>query len=67
MRSLLTAAALVAVVATSAAAKVQAAQVDRSASGCLECHQGIEPIRETGSGMAEEILALGQAKGDPAG
>ncbi|MFH1920629.1 MAG: cytochrome C, partial [Planctomycetota bacterium] len=67
MRSLLTAAALVAVIANGVAVMAQTARSDEPASGCLECHQGIEPIREASSGMAEEILALGRTKDDPAG
>jgi len=33
----------------------------------MACHQGIEPIREEGSGMSRQILAQGKALGDPAG
>ena len=40
---------------------------EEQASGCLSCHAGIEPIREAGSEMLEEIVALGRAKGDPHG
>ncbi|OHB66254.1 MAG: cytochrome C [Planctomycetes bacterium RBG_13_63_9] len=36
-------------------------------SGCAKCHRGIEPIREAGSQMADEILAWGETLGDPAG
>ncbi len=36
-------------------------------SGCLRCHQGIEPIRAAGSGMAKAIAELGEKTGDPAG
>ncbi len=47
------------------------AQDDQTAvdegTGCLKCHQGIEPIREVGSQMATEILEVGEAEGDPAG
>ena len=67
MRPLLTAIALVAGLGTTTIATAQAVQSDQSTSGCLECHQGIEPIREDGSEMLGEILALGEAKGDPAG
>ena len=31
------------------------------ATGCLKCHQGIEPIREDGSQMAADILELGES------
>jgi len=34
---------------------------------CLACHQGIEPIREHGSEMMQQIYAQGKAKGDPNG
>ncbi len=36
-------------------------------SGCLACHKGIEPIRESSSGMMQEILDVGKARGDAAG
>jgi hypothetical protein len=36
-------------------------------SGCLKCHKGIEPIREGGSQMLQEILEWGESDGDPAG
>lgn len=36
-------------------------------SGCLACHAEIEPIREIGSQMLEQIMDRGQAMGDPAG
>lgn len=36
-------------------------------SGCAACHKGIEPIREDGSGMMQEILDVGKARGDKAG
>ncbi|MFV1965984.1 MAG: cytochrome C [Pirellulaceae bacterium] len=38
-----------------------------SQTGCIRCHEGIEPIREAGSGMATEILELGELEGDPDG
>ncbi len=36
-------------------------------SGCMACHQEIEPIREIGSKMLDEIMAKGAEMGDPAG
>ena len=36
-------------------------------SGCMKCHAGIELIREPGSQMLEQIMALGKEMGDPAG
>ena len=36
-------------------------------SNCLACHKGIEPIRQDGSGMMQEILDVGKARGDAAG
>lgn len=36
-------------------------------SGCIACHQGIEPIREPGSLMMQQIMAEGASGGDPAG
>ncbi len=36
-------------------------------SGCTVCHKGIEPIREAGSKMLEEIRAQGKSDGDPEG
>ena len=36
-------------------------------SECAKCHAGIEPIREPGSRMMQEIQALGRQQGDPDG
>ena len=36
-------------------------------SGCMACHAGIEMIREPGSQMLAQIIARGEAEGDPAG
>ncbi|TWT81866.1 hypothetical protein CA13_33200 [Planctomycetes bacterium CA13] len=36
-------------------------------SGCMKCHGEIEPIREVGSEMLSQIMALGDELGDPAG
>jgi len=38
-----------------------------SGGGCVACHADIEPIREDGSEMLAEILALGESLGDPSG
>ena len=37
------------------------------ASGCMACHGEVEPIREVGSQMLDQIMAKGKAIGDPAG
>jgi len=49
------------------AAAAGAPKPDEPASGCLRCHAGIEPIREEGSEMMQEILEWGASDGDPAG
>ena len=67
MRLLLVGAALAVWTATSTVSGARAAPADQPASGCMECHQGIEPIREEGAEMLEEILALGEGEGDPVG
>jgi len=36
-------------------------------SGCLACHQDIELARELRQETLQEVLALGQSRGDPAG
>lgn len=36
-------------------------------TGCLTCHQGIEPIRDPNSEMMKQIFAKGKAVGDDAG
>ena len=36
-------------------------------SGCMACHGEIEPIREVGSEMLDQIMQRGEAMGDPAG
>ena len=36
-------------------------------SGCLTCHAGIEPIRDSESPMMRGITAMGRRMGDPAG
>jgi hypothetical protein len=38
-----------------------------SQTGCLACHQGIEPIREAGSEMLRQIIELADAASDPQG
>jgi len=49
------------------AASLGAEQPDEAATGCLKCHEGIEPIRQPGSGMLEAILEEGENLDDPAG
>jgi len=48
-------------------ALAQTSEPEPVPSGCLTCHGGIEPIREAGSPMMQQILALGRERGDPAG
>lgn len=36
-------------------------------SGCMACHSEVEPIREIGSEMLNQIMQRGEALGDPAG
>ena len=67
MRPLLRAAGLVGICAATAAPRAHCAQPEEADSGCMACHQGIEPIREEGSEMLARILALGEGMGDPAG
>ncbi|GAA5511149.1 multiheme c-type cytochrome [Novipirellula caenicola] len=38
-----------------------------ASSGCMACHAEIEPIREVGSEMLNQIMQRGEALGDPAG
>ena len=40
---------------------------EAAASGCMACHGEVEPIREVGSEMLNQIMAKGKAIGDPAG
>ena len=40
---------------------------EAASSGCMACHQEVEPIREIGSEMLNQIMAKGKAMGDPAG
>ncbi len=44
-----------------------AAESQKPVSGCLQCHRGIESIRQNGSGMMEAILEEGENRDDPAG
>lgn len=50
-----------------AATNAQTTAPTAEESGCLACHEGIEPIREAGSGMSDQILKEGRRMGDPAG
>ncbi|WP_231743669.1 cytochrome c3 family protein [Stieleria neptunia] len=58
-------------VATTAVAVSQERLVDHfpqaADSGCMACHGEIEPIREIGSEMLNQIMARGTELGDPAG
>ena len=58
---------LVAGLGSFTAALAQGQPPAQAPSGCMGCHQGIEPIREAGSEMLEEIFAYGQSQGDPDG
>lgn len=49
------------------AARKEKEPVSKPASGCMACHEGVEPIREKGSKMLAEILDEGRSSGDPAG
>lgn len=40
---------------------------EAASSGCLTCHGEVEPIREIGSEMLNQIMQKGKAAGDPAG
>lgn len=53
------------VIVTWTAAQTESA--DKPAAGCIACHKGIEPIREAGSKMLEQIFAQGESRGDPHG
>ena len=66
MKWLHLAAAVLAVFVTATAVHAQTAD-GQPTSGCLKCHQGIEPIRQAESEMMQEIFALGRGRGDPAG
>ncbi|MFH1417896.1 MAG: cytochrome C [Planctomycetota bacterium] len=50
-----------------AGAGAQPQSREAEGSGCLPCHEGIEPIRETDSLMMRQILSMGRGMGDPAG
>jgi hypothetical protein len=43
------------------------AEAQPAGSGCLVCHEGIEPIRDPNSQMMQEIFVQGSKLGDPAG
>ena len=40
---------------------------EAASSGCMKCHAEVEPIREIGSEMLNQIMTRGKASGDPAG
>lgn len=45
----------------------ESAEPKEEASGCLQCHAGIEPIRQPGAKMLQAILEEGENRDDPAG
>lgn len=51
----------------SSGANAQQSGTGDNTTGCLECHNGIEPIRDPNSEMMQEIFIQGQRLGDPAG
>ncbi len=51
----------------SAGAEAQTLGRAAESSGCLACHDGIEPIRDPQSEMMQQIFRLGKMRGDPAG
>jgi len=67
MKSLLMVAASVVGLAMGSANDAHTAAPEDATSGCLECHRGIEPIRQPGSNMLEAILDEGENRDDPAG
>ncbi len=52
-------------VSSGAEAQIPGSTAD--SSGCLACHNGIEPIRDPNSEMMQQILIQGRRLGDPAG
>lgn len=62
-----TAALLVTLLGASAGAEQKSTTQPSEESGCLTCHQGIEPIRDADSKMMRQIIAAGRGRGDPAG
>ncbi len=44
-----------------------AARTQQPTSGCLQCHEGIEPVRQPGSKMLAAIIEEGENRDDPAG
>jgi len=67
MRVFLSAVVLPAVLTTTSIAGAGTASAAEATSSCMKCHQGIEPIRQPGAEMLEEILVMGEGWGDPAG
>jgi hypothetical protein len=51
----------------SSGAEAQILGSTADSSGCLVCHNGIEPIRDPNSEMMQKIFVQGQRLGDPAG
>ncbi len=67
MGRLLTAAVFAAFLGLTASAAAPSKQPEDANSGCLQCHQGIEPIRQPGSRMLAAIIEESESLGDPAG
>ena len=67
IRQLNTAVFALGLFAFSASAEDQGLHEKPNESGCLTCHQGVEPIRESDSEMMQQIAAMGRALDDPAG
>jgi len=67
MRRFLRTALPVAAFALATVSSEGAEESQEPASGCLRCHDGIEPIRQPGSEMLEAIIEEGENLDDPAG
>lgn len=53
--------------AVSVGTAAQGPSSDPAGTGCISCHRGLEPIREAGSQMLEEILEMADLEDDPQG
>jgi len=53
--------------APGASAMAQESSAEAEHSGCVDCHEGIEPIRDAASPMMRQIMGMGRGLGDPAG
>ena len=67
MRRFLRTAVSVAALAVATVSTEGAKHLDDEHSGCLQCHEGIEPIRQPGSMMLAAIVEEGENRDDPAG